>query len=267
ESAKNRQGRYQERERVEDRLPAWIPRLQAQPEPQSDHGVAPGDHKHREWKPATQRIGYEIRVQHVRVIADIGAIEGVGDARLEDVIREEKRNREAEHELGCFGERHLERASQPERPERQAVVDRERAVEEDAAEGRRPILVDVLEGEIHDLDRDEAQTVVYEMGRHVCQHAESRSHPQSSDHAFPPRPSSHAFATYIMMRSIKALFPECMRAVPAPADTAGAQILQCPLIECAGRTMLAIYRSHWISNCSPNDVSQWVVRPHSTSVA
>jgi len=198
ESAKNRQGRYQERERVEDRLPAWIPRLQAQPEPQSDHGVDPGDHQHRELKPATQRIGHEIGVQHVRVIADIGAIEGVGDARLEDVIREEKRNREAEHELGCFGERHLKRAAQPERPERQAVVGRERTVEEDAAEGRRPILVDVLEREIHDLDRDEAQAVVDEMGRHVCQHDESRSQPQSSDHAFHPRPSSHAFATYIM---------------------------------------------------------------------
>ena len=39
-------------------------------------------------------------MQHRRVIADIGAIEGVGDARLEDVISEEKGNRESEDELG-----------------------------------------------------------------------------------------------------------------------------------------------------------------------
>ena len=126
-------------------------------------------------------------MQHGRVIADIGAIEGVGDARLEDVISEEKGNRKSQDELGRFGERHLERAAQPERPERQAVMGREGAIEEDAAEQRGPILVDVLERTIHDLDRDEAQTVVDEVGRHVCEHDESRSQPQPPDHTFHPR--------------------------------------------------------------------------------
>src|SRR5207302_6685599 len=126
---------------------------------------------------------------HRRVIADIGAIEGVGDARLEDVISEEKGNRKSQDELGRFGERHLERAAQPERPERQAVMGREGAVEEDAAEQRGPILVDVLERAIHDLDRDETQAVVDEVGRHVCEHDESRSQPQPPDHTFHPRSS------------------------------------------------------------------------------
>ncbi len=48
ERAKNCQGRHQERERVEDRLPALVPRLQAQPEPEPDHGVDPGDDQYRE---------------------------------------------------------------------------------------------------------------------------------------------------------------------------------------------------------------------------
>src|SRR5262249_56363662 len=104
----------------------------------------------RERKSGTEGIGQEIGMQYVRVIADIGVIEGVGDARLEDVIREKKRNRESEDELGCFRQRHLERTAQPKRPERQAVMGRKRAVEEDAAERRRPLLVDVLEREIHD---------------------------------------------------------------------------------------------------------------------
>jgi hypothetical protein len=43
-------------------------------------------------------------VQHRRVIADIGAIEGIGDARLEDVISKEKGNRESQDKLGRFGE-------------------------------------------------------------------------------------------------------------------------------------------------------------------
>src|SRR6266496_3365000 len=135
---------------------------------------------------ATQRIGHEIRLQYRRVIADAGAIEGVGDARLEDVVREKKRNRESEHELGRLGKRHLERAAQPERPKRQAVMGREGAVEEDGAELRRPIFVDVLERAIHGLDRNEAQAVIDEMGRHVCQHDEARSQPQPPDHAVHP---------------------------------------------------------------------------------
>jgi hypothetical protein len=55
---------------------------------------------------------------------------------------------------------------------------RKRAVEEDAAERRRPILVDVLEREIHDLERDEAQAVIDEVGRHVCQHDKARGQPE-----------------------------------------------------------------------------------------
>ncbi len=186
ERAQNRQGRKQERESVEDRLPTWVPPLQAQPEPESNHGVDPGDQQHCELERATQRIGHEIRLQYRRVIADAGAIEGVGDARLEDVVREKKRNRESEHELGRLGERHLERAAQPERPKRQAVMGREGAVEEDGAELRRPIFVDVLERAIHGLDRNEAQAMIDEMGRHVCQHDESRRQPQPPDHAVHP---------------------------------------------------------------------------------
>ena len=60
EKPEDRKGRHQQREGVEDRLPALVPRLQAQPEPQPDHGVDPGDHQHRELKPAAQRIGDEI---------------------------------------------------------------------------------------------------------------------------------------------------------------------------------------------------------------
>jgi len=50
ERAKNCQRRHQERERVKDRLPALVPRLQAQPEPEPNHGVDPGDDQYRELK-------------------------------------------------------------------------------------------------------------------------------------------------------------------------------------------------------------------------
>ena len=78
----------------------------------------PGDHQHDELEEATQRVVDEIRVQHVRVIPDVGAIEGVGDARLENMVGEKKGNRETEYELSCFRRRHLERTAQPERPQR-----------------------------------------------------------------------------------------------------------------------------------------------------
>jgi hypothetical protein len=159
--------------------------------------VDPRDHQHHELEAAAQRIGHEIRVQHRRVIADIGAIEGVGDARLEDVISEEKGNRESEDELGGLRERHLERATQPERPERQAIMGREGAVEQDAAQQRGPVVVDVLERTIHDLDRDKAQTVIDEVGRHVCEHDESRSQPQPPDHTFHPRSSVTALISRV----------------------------------------------------------------------
>src|SRR5262249_18032894 len=80
-------------------------------------------------------------------------------------------------------ERHLEGAAQPERPERQAVMDREGAVEDDAAERAPPILVDPMELAIHDLDGNEAQGVVDEVGRHVGKHDESGSQADPPDHA------------------------------------------------------------------------------------
>ena len=52
EKAEDRQGRHQQREGVEDRLPALVPRLQPQPEPQSNHGVDPRDHQHQELEAA-----------------------------------------------------------------------------------------------------------------------------------------------------------------------------------------------------------------------
>ena len=149
EETEDRKGRHQQRKSVEDRLPALVPWLQTQPEPQSDHGVDPGDHQHRELKPAAQRIGDEVCVQHGRVIAVVRSVERIGDACLQDVIGEEKRNREPEHELGCFGERHLEGSAQPQRPQRQTVMDCEGAVEQEAAERARPILIDDRERAVH----------------------------------------------------------------------------------------------------------------------
>src|SRR5262249_10295703 len=121
-------------------------------------------------------------------------IEGVGDARLENVVGEEKGNRESQHELGRFGERHLQRAAQPQRPERQTVMGGKGAVEKNAAKRRRPVLVDLDERGIHRLDRNEAQAVVDEVRRHVRQHDEPRGQPKPPDHAvhlrscFKPRP-------------------------------------------------------------------------------
>src|SRR5437764_9401555 len=63
----------------------------------------------------------------------------------------------------------------------------ESAVEENAAKRRRPVLVDFDERPIHRLDRNEAQAVVDEVGRHVCQHDEARSQPKSPNHTIHPR--------------------------------------------------------------------------------
>jgi hypothetical protein len=61
-------------------------------------------------------------------------------------------------------------------------------------------MVNVLERAIHDLDRDEAQTVVDEVGRHVREHDESRSQPQPPDHAFHPRSPLTALIAGIELR-------------------------------------------------------------------
>src|SRR5258708_9324001 len=66
-------------------------------------------------------------------------------------------------------------------------MDGKGTVEKNAAERRGPILVDLHECAIHRLDRNEAQAVVDEMGRHVCQHDEPRSQPKPQDHAVHPR--------------------------------------------------------------------------------
>ena len=62
-------------------------------------------------------------------------------------------------------------------------MDRESAVEQHAAERARPILVDAMELAIHDLDRNEAQGVVDEVGRHVGKHDESGNQADPPDHA------------------------------------------------------------------------------------
>jgi hypothetical protein len=129
--------------------------------------VDPGDQQYRELQTALPRIGHEVFVQLRRVIAVVGAVERVGDAGPQHVIDEEERNRESENELDRLGGRHLERTAQPQRKQRQAVVRRKGAVEDDAAGRTPPKLVDALEDAIHYIDRDEAQAVVEEMGRHI----------------------------------------------------------------------------------------------------
>ena len=215
ENAENRQGRQQQCECVEGRLPAFVPRLHAQPEPQSNDGVDPGDHQHRELKSAARRIGHEIYVQRSRVIAVVGAVERVGDPRVQDVIGEDERNRESEDELRRFGGGHPERAAQPQCPQRQAVMCRERAVEDETAERAPPNLVDKVKLAIHDLDRDEAQAVVDEMSRHVGEHDEARSQPEPPDHAFSHCLSSPPVAMSLLRppRWIKLSFPQRIREV------------------------------------------------------
>src|SRR5262249_10409407 len=61
-------------------------------------------------------------------------------------------------------------------------MDREGAIEEDAAERARPIFMNAVEHPIHDLDRHQAEAVVDEMGRHVGEHDESRTQPEPPDH-------------------------------------------------------------------------------------
>jgi len=77
-------------------------------------------------------------------------------------------------------------------------------------------VVDVLERTIHDLDRDKAQTVVDEVGRHVCEHDESRSQPQPPDHTFHPRSPGSDLARYLISsRALASLmFSPLTRIVP-----------------------------------------------------
>ena len=184
EEAEDGARRQQQREGKQERLPAFVPGLEPQPEAQADHRVHPGDHQHRELLHAVQGTGDEVRIEQRRVIAVVRPVERVGDARLQDVRGEKERNREAEHQLRRLGERHFQRAAQPQRPECQAVMNGEGAVEEDAAERARPILIDLPQRLVHHLDRYEAEAVIDEMGRHVGEHDEPRSQPQPPDHGF-----------------------------------------------------------------------------------
>jgi hypothetical protein len=107
-----------------------------------------------------------------------------GEACADHVRDEERRDRQAEHELRRFPEGHAQGAAAVEADQRQDKMREQRAVQQDRAHRAAPPERERHAHAIHGLDRDHAERVVQEMPDH-----EGRDH-QPRDQAKKSHPVS-----------------------------------------------------------------------------
>ena len=111
------------------------PRSQTEPGAQANAGMYPGGEQQSGLHRAPPGVESPELEEDVAVVAEISAIECVGDPGPEDVRQQQERHRETEQGLRCLLRRQTERPATPERPERQGEVDRG-GVEQQRGDGR-----------------------------------------------------------------------------------------------------------------------------------
>ena len=124
----------------------------------------------------------KIDPEKIEVIKVVGSEEVVGDAGAGDVMGEQYRDRETEHDLGQLAGAQAQGAPLPQRPQRQRVMNQKAAVEQRLRRRVRPEPEDPGEHPVHGAERDQADGMVREMHRHIGEHHQTRTKPQSPDH-------------------------------------------------------------------------------------
>src|SRR5690242_11616550 len=97
----------------------------------------------------------------------------MGDTGMEHIARDGERHAKRTAELRSLGRRHLERATLPKRPKRQAIMNGKGAIKRKRAEITRPDAIDAAQQPIHRADGNETEAVIEEMRRHVGEHDEA----------------------------------------------------------------------------------------------
>jgi hypothetical protein len=149
---------------------------------QSDHRVAPGDDQHSQLDHAEPGRADRVDPQHETVIVEAD-VEKIGrDANVDDVLEEQQRDREAEHQLRPFRSAQPQAAALPQCPQCQRVMHGEAAVEQHLHRPLRPQHYDPAQGPLHCRERDQAHRMVEQMHRHVGQHHQAAREAQPPDH-------------------------------------------------------------------------------------
>ena len=92
----------------------------------------------------------------------------VGNARRDYVADKQEWDGEALHHLAQLGSAQPQCPPLPQRVKRQRVMDEEAAIEQQLHRSVRPDSEDVPKHILHCVQRDQADSVVEEMHRHVC---------------------------------------------------------------------------------------------------
>src|SRR6185437_2631062 len=159
-----------------------VPRFQAQPEAQADAGMDPGDDEYRALEDAFRRIAVEIDGENRPVIAELGAEEGIGDARRQHVLDQNEGDEEAERILRRLDRAQTQRLALPQRVEGQHEMREERAIERDRHRPGRPEPIEPVEHPLHHVERDEAEAVIEEMREEIAEEDEAGGQSDPSDH-------------------------------------------------------------------------------------
>ena len=176
-----RERRQQQRGGVQIGQGARVPRLQAQPEVQAHAAVQPGDDQQNRLKRAL--LGDEFpQDQHDVDVAVFDAVEFVEQPRADDMLDQQDRDDQAEHDLAGLPARHAQRAPLVEPPQHQRQMGRHGAVQRHGADRIAPQREEPRAAALELLERDQAERMVGQMRRDISEQHQARPQPQPSDH-------------------------------------------------------------------------------------
>ena len=160
--------------------------LERQPEVNPDAAVSPHDQQQdRLEEPGRRRRGKFVELLGVSLV---GPEQAERDARAEDMVGEQERDRQAESELGGLHPGPAELAALVERPEAEAQVGQERAVEQDRAGRRLPDELLQRQPSFHRRDGDIPQCVIGIMKRDIGKQDQpaGQTQPTKAEREFAP---------------------------------------------------------------------------------
>jgi hypothetical protein len=174
--------RDEQRGRERRGLRVRIPGAKSQPVVQPEAEVRPGDDEQQAL--AACRPGIGPQSGDDALVADGVAEQPPVKPGRDYVVDEQRRDREAEHELRRLPGRHAQRRAPVERDERESEMREQRAVEHHRADRAAPPRGQNAAQLVHGLDRDHAERMVQKMagdeaGDHQPRHEAKKPHPFS----------------------------------------------------------------------------------------
>ena len=147
----------------------------------ADAAMGPGNDQHRDLERAEQRYEYPEGGKHLRILLG-NPVEHECEARVGEMVRQQRRHGEPEHELRTLGPAPAKEAPLVEREDPEPAMEEECTIEQERADYALPEPELDREHRLHSAEADIAERVIGEVQCHV------KKKDRAGGEAKPPRP-------------------------------------------------------------------------------